>query len=105
MKNISLSQASEMLMLSLAKNEGQKSLIQLAGEIMDNPVALGDTSLTVHFISENMPESVPMSHTGIIPPDFSTDNEFIKYNEAAYYSDKPVLTRSEEHTSELQSPR
>ncbi|WP_346697839.1 helix-turn-helix domain-containing protein [Catenibacillus scindens] len=92
MKNISLSQASEMLMLALAKNEGPKSLIQLAGEIMDNPVALGDTSLTVHFISENMPESVPMSHTGIIPPDFSTDNEFIKYNEAAYYSEKPVLT-------------
>ena len=49
MKNISLSQASEMLMLALAKNEGPKSLIQLAGEIMDNPVALGDTSLTVHF--------------------------------------------------------
>ena len=92
MKNISLSQASEMLMLALGKNEGPQGLIRLAGDIMDNPVALGDTSLTVHFISENMPESVPMSHTGVISPGFSTDNEFIKYNEAAYYSDKPVLT-------------
>lgn len=91
-KNLTPGQASEQLMTALAANKGPGSLVRLAGEIMDNPVAVGDTSLTILFTSGNMPEGVPMTHPGMIPPEFTTDHEFIKYNEEAYYEDTPIVT-------------
>lgn len=85
-------QASELLMAALARNKGPEALVRLAGDIMDNPVAVGDTSLTILFTSGNMPEGVPMTRPGMIPPEFTTDSQFIKYNEDAYYTDTPVIT-------------
>lgn len=90
--NLSPQQASEQLMAALASNTGPDALVRLAGKIMDNPVAVGDTSLTILFTSGNMPEGVPMTHPGMIPPEFTTDRQFIKYNEDAYYEDTPIIT-------------
>ena len=90
--NLTPQQTSERLMTALAQNWGPEALVRLAGDIMDNPVAVGDTSLTILFTSGNMPEGVPMTHPGMIPPKFTTDREFIKYNEDAYYDDAPIIT-------------
>ena len=84
--------ASEQLMEALAQNKGPGPLVRLAGAILDNPVAVGDTSLTILFTSGNMPDGVPMSEPGLIPPEFTTDSQFIKYNEDAYYEDEPITT-------------
>lgn len=84
--------ASEALMQLLSKNQGAQPLVDLSAKILDNPIAVGDTSLTVLYISEGMPQTVPMAKPGMIPPNFTTDAEFIKYNEEAYASEIPVIT-------------
>lgn len=84
--------ACEALMRQLAANEGAQPLVDLAARLLDNPVAVGDTSLTVLFTAGVMPEGVPMAHPGMISPDYSTDTEFIKYNEEAYTSPTPIVT-------------
>ena len=85
-------EASEALMYLLSKNQGAQPLVDLSARLLGNPIAVGDTSLTVLYISEGMPQTVPMARTGMIPPDFTTDEEFIKYNEEAYASDMPIIT-------------
>lgn len=87
-----IEKASERLMGALGSGKGLPALMELAGELLENPVALGDISLTVLYASQGMPPDVPMSKVGVIPPDFTTDPEFIAYNEKAYRSDAPVLT-------------
>lgn len=84
--------ACEALMRQLAANEGAQPLVDLAARLLDNPVAVGDTSLTVLFTAGEMPEGVPMAHPGMISPDYSTDTDFIKYNEEAYTSPTPIVT-------------
>lgn len=90
--NLTPEQASEQLMTALAQNAGPDHLVKLAGNLLDNPVALGDTSLTILYTSGDMPEGVPMTHLGMIPPEYTTDIQFIKYNEYAYYEDDPIIT-------------
>lgn len=87
-----IEKASERLMSALGSGKGLPALMELAGELLENPVALGDISLTVLYSSRDMPPEVPMSKVGEIPPDFTTDPEFITFNEKAYRSDAPVLT-------------
>lgn len=84
--------ACEALMRQLAANQGAQPLVDLAARLLNNPVAVGDTSLTVLFTAGEMPEGVPMAHPGMISPDYSTDTDFIKYNEEAYTSPTPIVT-------------
>ena len=83
---------SRQLLESLLDDRGMEDLVELASKLTGNPVAVGNARLTVLYTSKNMPANVPMAKPGVISPDFSTDKEFIKYNEAAYYSNKPIVT-------------
>lgn len=90
-----LEYCSQQLMTQLLSNQGMEALVELGAGLLGNPIAVGTTRLTVLYTSKDMPPQVPMAKPGIISPDFSTDKSFIKYNEAAYYSDRPILTEEQ----------
>lgn len=81
-----------LLLNALLSDMDIQSLLNLCSELVGNPIALGNARLTVLYTAGHMPPEVPMATPGMISPDFFKDQEFIKYNEAAFHSETPVLT-------------
>lgn len=83
---------SQGLLNALLSNAGMQAIVELAARYLGNPVAVGTVRLTILYTSSGMPPQVPMAQPGMISPDFTNEQSFIYFNEAAFYSEEPILT-------------